>query len=62
MQALAAVDTLREYEAALLGDGGAAAARDMGLAEHAFQTAEVSLLVRIPIARTPPTVCPVWCF
>lgn len=40
-QALAEVDTLREYETALMGEGGAAAARGMGLAEHAFQTAEV---------------------
>lgn len=40
-QALAALDTLREYETALLGQEGAAAAREMGLAEHAFQTAEV---------------------
>ena len=47
-QALAALDTLREYETALLGQEGAAAAREMGLAEHAFQTAEVR---RAPCSR-----------
>jgi inositol oxygenase len=43
-EALAALDTLREYETALLGQEGAAAAREMGLAEHAFQTAEACRL------------------
>ena len=45
LQALGQLDTLREYEAALLGEGvGPQGPPSLGLAAHAFQTAEACRL------------------